>query len=474
MLIIVESPAKAKTISHYLGKNHIVKASVGHVRQISDDKKTLDGRKLLINGIDIENGFTPIYEIDEKKQQVVKDLKELAKSAKDGILFATDSDREGEAISWHLAEVLGIKDKTKVKRLEFHEITKSAIEKAMKNPRDLNIKLVTAQQARQVLDKLVGYSLSPVLWSVVGNYKLSAGRVQSPALRLVCEREKEIEDFLPKEYWEISGNLAISPTPLTQTWNLFDKNKKNLETKIKPENESEEETVVDFKNLKNLRLIRVKGQKIPTTIDTKAQVELLIKDLDKDTEFTVNDIKITPESIHTKPPFITSTLQQAASSKLGFTPKITMQLAQKLYEGVEINGQPMALITYMRTDSYNLSTESISLIRDFIQNNFPQFLPQKSKVYKSKSKNAQEAHEAIRVINPNILPKTVKLALGKLDTKLFKLYDLIWRQTIACQMTDELRERFGFELENSQKDAFAGSVVTTTSQGFKAVLEGDF
>ena len=225
MLIIVESPAKAKTISQILSsfkefQGSSVRASKGHIRVISDTNKSPDGTKLEINGIDIKSHFTPIYDIDEAKKDVITELKKLAKNA-DTILFATDEDREGEAISWHLSEILGIKDKSKVKRMVFHEITKTAILKAIKEPRNLDLNLVAAQQARQVLDKLVGYKLSPILWKTLGNYSLSAGRVQSPALRLICGREDEITIFVPKEYWEIRGKFnPVTPNntpPLTKT-----------------------------------------------------------------------------------------------------------------------------------------------------------------------------------------------------------------------------------------------------------------
>lgn len=220
MLVIVESPAKAKTIAQIFAKNpkfknFVVRASVGHIRSLSNDKKTADGRKLLISGIDIDNSFLPMYEVDENKTKVISELKKLAKASKDGILFATDADREGEAISWHLADVFGIKDKSKIQRLEFHEITAEAIIKAVNNPRLLNVHLVSAQQARQVLDKLVGYKLSPVLWQNLGNRHLSAGRVQSPALRLLCTRETEIQNFKTTEYWEIQGKF-INTINLTE------------------------------------------------------------------------------------------------------------------------------------------------------------------------------------------------------------------------------------------------------------------
>lgn len=224
MLIIVESPAKAKTISQIVNKipgfkNTVVKASVGHVRSLSSASKTEDGRKLQISGIDIENEYFPIYVVDEKKISVVRELKKLAKEHKNQILFATDSDREGEAISWHLAEILGFKELEKMERLEFHEITPKAIEEAIKNPRKLNIELVNAQKARQVLDKLVGYKLSPVIWGVMGNRHLSAGRVQSPALRIICDREKEILAFKAEEYWQITGSFTFSDREIA---NLYD------------------------------------------------------------------------------------------------------------------------------------------------------------------------------------------------------------------------------------------------------------
>lgn len=452
MLIIVESPAKAKTISKIVGSSHVVKASVGHIRGISDTKKSLDGRSLEINGIDIENHFMPIYEIDKGKIEVVKELKKLAKAAKNGVLFATDSDREGEAISWHLAQVLGVKDISKVQRLEFHEITQKAIEEAMAHPRNLNLQLVSAQKARQVLDKLVGFKLSPVLWNTMGNFRLSAGRVQSPALHLICEREKEILNFKPQEYWEING--LFNPKKC-------DKSKENW---------IDEYSENDFKPKEGLlRLTKIKGKKLPAIIESKESLINWVDNVSSHTEFNVVSVSEKTEKSSTRPPFITSTLQQFASSKLGFTPKITMQLAQKLYEGVDINGEPTALITYMRTDSVNLSTESVETARKFIQKNYKEFLPDKPKYYKSKSRNAQEAHEAIRPVNPLLTPNEL---IGKIEPRMIKLYELIWKQMIASQMTDEIRLRVSFDLENSRKDYFSGSVAWTTHLGFK-VLTGE-
>lgn len=455
MLIIVESPAKAKTISQIVGSAHVVKASVGHIRSLSNNKKTEDGRSLEISGIDIENHFNPIYQIDEGKIQVVKDLKKLAKAAKDGILFATDPDREGEAISWHLAEVLEIKDTSKIKRLEFHEITKRAVLEAINNPRELNVTLVNAQKARQVLDKLVGFKLSPVIWQVIGNRHLSAGRVQTPALTLICEREKEILAFIPEEYWEISG--------------IFDDKVVNLKTKfIKVDDESlnEDDDKEDTDELFQFRLVKSKGVTIPKKITSEAEVKKLIEGVEKDNKFQIISDKETTENIRPKPPFITSTLQQAASSKLGLAPKVTMQLAQKLYEGIEINGQLTALITYMRTDSFNLSNESIEAARGYISKNYKNFLPEKPRYYKTKSRNAQEAHEAIRPTNPLLTPAEV---YNKIDSRLYKLYDLIWKQMVSSQMTDEVRLRKTFVLENSNQDSFSGSIVNTVSLGFRAL-----
>jgi DNA topoisomerase I len=455
MLIIVESPAKAKTISKIVGNKHIVKASVGHIRSISNDKKTKDGRKLEINGIDIDKEFLPIYEIDPKKKDVVKELIKLAKLSKDGVLFATDADREGEAISWHLSEILGIKDKTLVKRLEFHEITPKAIKEAMDNPRILNTPLVKAQQARQVLDKLVGYKLSPVLWSTMNNYKLSAGRVQSPALRIICEREQEIISFIPSEFWDINGLFdSKNISKANEKWTLWEDEKENNKN-------TESDKLI-------IKASKFKGERIPKIISSKQQLSDLVSGLSNDNQFLVLEIKSNSETTRTRPPFTTSTLQQAASSRLGMTPKITMQIAQKLYEGIDIDGSPTALITYMRTDSVNLSEDSLVAARSYINKKFPEFLPKDKKYYKGKSKNSQEAHEAIRPTDPTLSPDRL---VGKIEPRMLKLYTLIWAQMVGSQMTDEVKERLTFDLENTQKDMFTGSVAWTTHLGFKALQD---
>jgi DNA topoisomerase I len=461
MLIIVESPAKAKTISKIVGSKYTVKASVGHIRRITDDSKTKDGRKLEINGIDIENNFEPLYEVDADKAKVVREIKEMAKKEKE-ILFASDSDREGEAISWHLSEILGIKDKSTVRRLEFHEITKKAIDEAIAHPRPLNINLVQAQRARQVLDKLVGYKLSPVLWNAMSNFRLSAGRVQSPALRILCEREKEIRSFVPQEYWTIKGifnnsDLAVDHEKLGNNFLTY--------VNYKDENRSEIRKKIDT-NVLGLELKLAQGKKVEELLKDKVSSDLVLTSIQADRVFTITESKLGTETNSTKPPFITSTLQQAASSRLGYNPKLTMQMAQKLYEGLDIDGAATGLITYMRTDSVNLSAESIEASRKYIYKNFEEYLPPKPKYYKSKSKNAQEAHEAIRPTDPLRTPKSL---IGKIDAKMLKLYELIWKQTIASQMTDEKRDRCSFELVNSHKDTFRGSVSWTTHLGYKAL-----
>jgi DNA topoisomerase I len=426
MLIIVESPAKARTIKNILGSGYQVEASIGHIRALSDSKKTKDGRKLVVNGIDIDNGFEPMYEIAEGKQDVVKKLKQLAKAANGEILFATDSDREGESISWHLAELLGIKDKSKIKRLEFHEITASAIKEALAHPRPLNTDLVEAQKARQVLDKLVGYRLSPVLWAVLSDYKLSAGRVQSPALVLVYKRELEIEAFQSEEYWEGLGDFAASPTKLT--------------TKRFVPDDVQEKLPFTLKELPS-KYDQISGV-------TVAGIE---SDLNRDNKFRVSSVTTKTATSRPRPPFTTSTLQQAASSRLGMAPRATMQAAQRLYEGVDLGGRPTALITYMRTDSTFLSQEAISKIRGELTKHHPEHLHDTSRVYSSKSKNAQEAHESIRPTDPSITPQSIR---GQIEPRLWKLYNLIWSRAMATQSRDEVRELTNYVLTNADGFVF--------------------
>lgn len=407
-LVIVESPAKAKTINKYLGKDFIVKSSVGHVRDLPKKalgkvppKKTAKELKAFSEqekekylrqheyaklvdrmGVDPENDWEAHYEIMEGKEKVVNELKKLAKSA-ENIYLATDLDREGEAIAWHLKSLIGDKD-TKFHRVVFNEITKNAIKEAFEHPGELNSERVNAQQARRFLDRVVGFMLSPLLWKKVAR-GLSAGRVQSVAVRLVVEREREIKAFVPEEFWDVHADLN---SPDQQSFRML-VNKHNGAT-FKPRNEKE------------------------------AQSALAIL---KDAEYEVVSRESKPTQSRPSAPFITSTLQQAASSRLGFGVKKTMMMAQRLYEAGHI--------TYMRTDSTNLSAEAVASCRDYIEDQFgSQYLPEKANVYGSKE-GAQEAHEAIRP--SNVLVQSA--SLGDMERDAQRLYELIWRQFVACQMT---------------------------------------
>ncbi len=373
-LVIVESPAKAGTINKYLGSDYVVTASYGHVRDLPTSKI----------GVDVDKNFEPTYIIPTKSKKTITTLKKLASGA-DEIYLATDLDREGEAISFHITEALKLK-KGKYKRITFSEITKSAILKAIENSRELNMDLVDAQQGRRVIDRLVGYNLSPLLWKKI--YKgLSAGRVQSVAVRLVVEREREIEAFKPEEYWSVEA--------------VFIKDKKEFGGK----------------------LVEAEGKKIEKlTIKNEKEAAEVLNKLEKG-KYQVTDLQEKEEKRQPYAPFTTSTLQQDASSRLGFSAKQTMKLAQTLYEA--------GLITYMRTDSVNLSQDAIKAFRDYIVKQYPKSLPEAARVYKSKSKNAQEAHEAIR---PSDITKTADTISAEPKAK--KLYDLIWRRALASQMKE--------------------------------------
>ena len=366
-LLIVESPSKAKTIEKYLDGAYTVRASVGHVRDLPKSNK---------KAIDIPGGFIPHYEISKGKEKVVDELQHLAQGAKE-IILATDPDREGEAISWHLEELLKQNKKVKapIKRAAFHEITKEAVEEALKTPRDIDEKLVKAQEARRVLDRLVGYDLSGVIWKKV-RYGLSAGRVQSPALRILMEREREIRAFIPEKYWVLEG--------------LF-KTEKKVEIKLSCVEEPRDEKVVEK-----------------------------ILDIGKKNPWIVDDLKESEQKRVARAPFTTSTIQQVASSRLGFSPKRTMQVAQKLYEAGHI--------TYMRTDSTNLSAAAVEQILTLIAKKYGKEYVE-AHTYKTKSKNAQEAHEAIRPTHID------KLNVG-MNEEQKNLYKLIWERTVSSQMSD--------------------------------------
>jgi len=419
-LIIVESPTKARTISSFLPKDYKVIACFGHIRDLPKTKL----------GINLEKNFLPHYIIPKKSKKVIKEIKNLSQKAKK-IILATDEDREGEAIAWHILEILPSKEKNKnYERIVFHEITKSAIEEALKNPRKINLNLVNAWQARRILDRLVGYKLSPFLWKKVAN-RLSAGRVQSAALRLIVERQKEIESFVPKDYYTIEA--------------IFEK-----------------EGIEFIANL-----IEINGKKLEKTEIDKKLAQKLLKEINKN--FLV--LKISKKTITKKPlpPLITATLQQEAYNLYRFSAKKTMLLAQRLYEGVEIEGKPKGLITYMRTDSLNLSQEAINQAREFIKTHFSEkYLPKIPNKFKTKSKLAQEAHEAIRPTNAQLTPEKIKKYLTEDD---FKLYDLIRRRFIACQMKEAKRERVEIELISSKIDKFKANGQRILFDGFLKVLK---
>lgn len=380
-LLIVESPAKAKTINQYLGSDYVVKASFGHVRD-------LPSKEL---GVDVKNDFAPNYVISPKSKKIISELKK-ALSDKEKLILATDLDREGEAIAWHLVEAL--KPKQPVSRITFSEITKSALNDAIKHGREIDFDLVDAQQARRILDRLVGYKLSPFLWKKV-YAGLSAGRVQSVALRLIIEREDEIDNFKPEPYWNLKAAFLT---------------KKNEEYEGIL-------TKVDGKNL----------TRIPTINDAKKYFQNIQK-----ADFYILDIIEDKKNKTPLAPFTTSTLQQEASRKLYISVKQTMRIAQDLYEGVEINGKTQALITYMRTDAVTISEGAIKQAREVIEREYgKKYIPNQAKVYTTKSKRAQEAHEAIRPIDFNIKPSEIK---NQLDNKHYKLYDLIWKRALASQM----------------------------------------
>ncbi len=396
-LIIVESPAKAKTIGNFLGKEYEVIASKGHIRDLPKSSF----------GIKIENDeFIPEYRITSDHSVLVKELKEKAKGAKE-IYLATDEDREGEAIAYHIAKAIG-KDENVLPRIVFHEITKNAIENALKNPRKLDMNSVNAQQTRRLLDRIVGYKLSPLLGQKIQR-GLSAGRVQSAALKIIVDREKEIRAFVPLEYFSIDM--------------IF---QKDLNAEL-----------VEFDKAKIEKL----------TITNKDRAKLVFEAC-KNENYAISDIESKERKIAPPPPFMTSTLQQSASNRLGFNPKKTMMIAQKLYEGVNTHEGVMGVITYMRTDSLNLAKEAVENARKFIQANFGKdYLPSKANVYTTKTKGAQEAHEAIRPTNLSFTPE---IAAKFLDKDELKLYTLIYNRFLACQMSPAISQTQNVFVKNDR------------------------
>ena len=396
-LVIVESPAKAKTIGKYLGPGYEVKASMGHVRDLPKSKL----------GVDVEHGFEPDYQPIKGKEEVIEDLQKAAGKS-ERVYLATDPDREGEAISWHLKELLGIPD-DKTYRVTFNEITKKVVNESIAAPRAIDQNLVDAQQARRILDRIVGYQLSPLLWKKIRR-GLSAGRVQSVATRLVAEREEEIRAFVPQEYWSLDVELdRIAPN-----MGRFKASFHGREKKMELHSAEEVQAVVDAV---------------------------------KESPFTVRGVKRQEKQRNPAPPFTTSTLQQEASRKLNMTPRRTMSIAQQLYEGVDIAGEgTVGLITYMRTDSLRLSDEATAAARDFILGRYGEsYYPGKARHYKTKS-GAQDAHEAIRPSDVNLTPEQVRKDLTQ---EQYRLYKLIWSRFLACQMASAVYDSVGIDVESA-------------------------
>jgi len=433
-LVIVESPTKAKTISRILGKEYKVLASMGHIVDLPKSRM----------GIEIDHDFAPTYIIPADKKKLVKELKDEVKKAED-LWIATDEDREGEAIGWHLVNTLETaKHKVPVHRIVFHEITERAIVDSIKNPRQINQDIVDAQQARRVLDRLVGYELSPLLWKKV-RYGLSAGRVQSVAVRLIVEREREIQAFKSEEYWKIVGTFEKEDKELKKEMRLFEG-----------------------------ELQKFKDEKIE--IKNEEQVKKISKEL-QGSKYKVVSIEEKQIKRSPAPPFITSTLQQEASRKLGFSVKKTMMIAQQLYEGMHVGSGEMGLITYMRTDSVNLSDFALKSANDVIAKEFGEkyLLPEPRK-YKV-SKTAQQAHEAIRPVDLSLKPESIQKYL---DKDQYRLYKLIWERTIACQMKEAVLNKVGVDIEAEKSGKSTGYIFRATGQtvlflGFMEVYfeEGD-
>jgi DNA topoisomerase-1 len=427
-LIIVESPAKSRTIEKYLGKDFKVLASYGHVRDLIP--KT--------GAVEPEHNFAMHYEPIERNEKHVKDIIKALKTAKN-LYLATDPDREGEAIAWHLCELLRENKKLlankEIHRIVFHEITKTAVTGALESPRDISMDLVHAQQARRALDYLVGFNLSPLLWKKI-KPGLSAGRVQSPALRMIVEREEEIAKFISQEYWSIEAKSAF----------------------VKQEFDS--------------KLITYNGQKVEQfTVISAEGADSVEEDLLKKAKgkLLVTKVEKKQRKKNPVPPFITATLQQEAARKLGFNARRTMMIAQQLYEGIDIGSETIGLITYMRTDSFNIANEAIEEIRKLIVKNYgKENLPDKPCFYKNKSKNAQEAHEAIRPTSAFRLPKDMKQYLSE---EQYKLYNLIWQRTITSQMVPALIDTVAVDLECGKGNIFRANGSSIAKPGFMAIYQ---
>ena len=416
-LVIVESPAKAKTIGKFLGRGYKVEASQGHVRDMPKSQI----------GVDVEHGFEPKYITIRGRGEILNRIRKEARSASK-IYLATDPDREGEAISWHLANVLGIAEDAPC-RIEFHEVTSKAVKAAVKNPRTINMDLVNAQQARRVLDRLIGYKISPLLWRKVKK-GLSAGRVQSVATKMICDREEEIDIFVPEEYWTISAPFTIGKAKVSARFTGFGGEKAELH------NQQEAQDVVDAC---------------------------------RDATFRVSIIKKGERRKYPAAPFTTSNLQQEASRKLGFTTQKTMQIAQQLYEGVEIAGEgSQGLVTYIRTDSTRIADEALEAVRAMIADNYSaEYLPEKPNIYKTRS-SAQDAHEAIRPTDILRRPDAIKASLSRDQ---FKLYKLIYERFVSSQMTPAVYDTLSVDIDASTGARFHFNAQKLRFAGFTAVYE---
>ncbi|MCL2564434.1 MAG: type I DNA topoisomerase [Defluviitaleaceae bacterium] len=415
-LVIVESPAKAKTLKKFLGSNYKVEASVGHVRDLPKSDM----------GIDFDNDFEPKYITIRGKGEILATLRKEVKNAKK-VYIATDPDREGEAISWHLYHALKLQDKN-TGRISFNEITKDAVKKSIKQARDIDMDLVDAQQARRILDRIVGYKISPLLWKKVKR-RLSAGRVQSATMKMICDREEEIEHFIPEEYWTVSAKLQ------------------------------------DGKSKFEVKLATIDGKK--AELKSKAEVDKLLAKIKKE-EFVVDEIKTGTKTRKPSPPFTTSTLQQEASKALGFATNKTMQIAQQLYEGVDVKGEgTLGLVSYIRTDSVRVSDEAFLEAKTFIENNFGSEYAVKEKIEYKQRGRSQDAHESIRPTYTRLTPVIIKDSLSRDQ---FRLYKLIWERFVACQMESAVFETLGVKIAAGNA-AFRASGSTLKFPGYLAVYK---
>lgn len=446
-LVLVESPSKAKTINKYLGKNYHVEATVGHIKNLPKSKL----------GVDIENGFAPSLLNIRGKGDIIKKIKSYAAKSKE-IFIATDPDREGESIAQDIVEVITGQTEAKIHRVLFNEITKTAVEKAMKAPIDIDVHLVSSQRARRVMDRIIGYKISPFLWRAVisgSDSSLSAGRVQSVALRLICEREEEIQSFIPIEYWSIWGYFT-NTTGKELKAKLQSIDGKGI--KVQPSAVMTDEQIKEFEE-KNFLMNSVE------------KAEAIFNEIQARKDYTISDMATRESKRNPFPPFITSSLQVESSRKLRYRPRKTMMLAQNLYEGIEIGTEGLTgLITYMRTDSTRISEEIIVDARELIKNSFGQeYLPAQPRVFDKKKKNVQDAHEAIR---PTSMAHTPEFVKPFLNADQFKLYELIWKRFIASQMESAVLENTSVEIE-SGRFIFRATGTAIKFDGFLKVYDED-